>query len=507
MSTVAVNYKPGEWRKALQAAEQEQRRLVEHGVRQTELDREITELRTQLKNAVAGQGTRRSPALASEIVGAVGDQDVVTTPELELAIFEEAVRGLTAERATAVLRELFQGQGPLVFLSSPQPITEADRAVAEAFTASRALAVAPPTEQVGKAWAYTDFGQPGKVAERREVADLQTTFVGFDNGVRLTVRPSQNRKDEVLVNVRVGDGQLDLPRDRPGHAWLVGTTFTEGGLGKMTTEEIEQALAAQVYGASLGISDDAFVLGGRTRPEDLDVQMQVLTAYLTDPAWRPQGFDRLRAFAPNLHDQVESSPGGVLGRDLARLLRSGDQRWGLPSRQEMASAKLEDLRKVFGGPLSTEPVEVVVVGDVTVDEAIKQTAATFGALPRRKDPTRPADATRVSFPQATTQPVRLTHKGRPDQAVGYVAWPTTDFVSDPQRARVLRVLEQVMRLRLLEELREGQAVTYSPSTGYDAAWVYPGYGYLAASIEAPPEKLEGFFADAMKIARGLGRRR
>ena len=97
----------------------------------------------------------------------------------------------------------------------------------------------------------------------------------------------------------------------------------------------------------------------------------------------------------------------------------------------------------------------------------------------------------------------LSHKGRADQALGLVAWPTADFVSDPQRARVLRVLEQVIRLRLLDELREGQAVTYSPITGYQAAWVYPGYGYVSAAVEAPPEKLDGFFADVRKIAAAL----
>jgi zinc protease len=324
------------------------------------------------------------------------------------------------------------------------------------------------------------------VVERREVADLKTTFLRFDNGVRLTVRPSTVRKDEVLVAARVGEGELDLARDRPSPAWLANATFTEGGLGRMTAEEIEEALAAEVYGLNLSIDDDAFVLTGRTRPQDLDTQMQVLAAHLTDPAWRPQGYERMRAYSANVHDQVESTPGGVLGRDLGRLIRSGDRRWGLPSRQEMASARLEELTRVLNPALAGEAIEVVVTGDVTVEEAVRQTAATFGALPPRREPSHPAAATQVRFPQGSATPVRLTHKGRPDQAMAYIAWPTTDFVSDPQQARVLRVMEQVMKLRLTDEVREAQGVTYSPITSYDAAWVYPGFGYVAAGIEAPP---------------------
>ena len=500
---VTVVYKPGAWRRALETAEQEQRRAVQHGVTQRELDREITERRAGLRTAVAGQATRRSTALAGQIVGAVNDDEVVTTPEEELAVFEEAVAGLTAERVSGVLRGLFEGQGPLVFVSSPQPITDADRAVAAAFGASGAVAVAPPSQQAAKAWAYTDFGTPGRVVDRREIADLGATFVRFDNGVRLTVRPSQNRKDQVFVTVRAGEGELDLPSDRPSPAWVLGPAFTEGGLGRMTSEEIEEALAAEVYGVSAGVKDDAFTLSGATRTADFDTQMQVLAAYMTDAAWRPQGLDRYKAFSSNLHNQLESTPDGVLQRDLPRLLRSGDQRFGFPSREAMAGARIDTLRRSVGGPLTSEPIEVVVTGDITVEEAIRQTAATFGALPRRAEARHPASAARISFPAGAASPVRLGHKGRADQAVAFIAWPTDDFVSDPQEARAVRVLEQILRLRLLDEIREKQGVTYSPGTAYEAAWVYPDYGYVGASIEAPPDKLQPFFADALKIAQGL----
>jgi zinc protease len=179
LTQLVASYRPGEWRQALEAIEQEQRRAVEHGVTQKELDREITEARTSLQASVAGQGTRRSPALASAIASQVNDGDVFTAPDENLAVFEEAVRGLTAERVNAELKLLFEGEGPLVFVSSPQPITDADRAVAAAFNGSRQVAVAAPSSQAAKAWAYTNFGTPGRVAERREVADLGVTLCAF----------------------------------------------------------------------------------------------------------------------------------------------------------------------------------------------------------------------------------------------------------------------------------------------------------------------------------------
>ncbi|HEY9219109.1 MAG TPA: insulinase family protein, partial [Phenylobacterium sp.] len=48
LTLVSVNAKPGRWRDALAAVEQEQRRVVQYGVQQVELDREIQEVRTSM---------------------------------------------------------------------------------------------------------------------------------------------------------------------------------------------------------------------------------------------------------------------------------------------------------------------------------------------------------------------------------------------------------------------------------------------------------------------------
>ncbi|HKP77609.1 MAG TPA: insulinase family protein, partial [Phenylobacterium sp.] len=189
---------------------------------------------------------------------------------------------------------------------------------------------------------------------------------------------------------------------------------------------------------------------------------------------------------------------------LPGLLHSGDKRWTFPSREEMANAKLEEIKGAIMPELSRGPVEVVIVGDVTVDQVIADTAATFGALPRRPE-VEPLPSTKraVAFPKATPQPLTLTHKGRADQAIGFIAWPTTDYFADPQRARDTAVLREVMKLRLTDQLREAQGATYSPDVNSQHSLVWSNWGYIAANVEVPPEKLAGFFADTQKIAADL----
>jgi zinc protease len=281
-----------------------------------------------------------------------------------------------------------------------------------------------------------------------------------------------------------------------------GYAFIEGGLKKISADDAERVLASRVYGADYRVEDDAFVLAGATRRDDLDTQLEVLAAYASYPGWRPEAFERVRTYAATLLDQYAHTDSGVLGRDLAGLLHSGDRRWTYPDRDQIGAASLAELQRQMA-PVQTGPIEVVIVGDITPDKAIEAVARTFGALPPRSPTPAPADPPAVGFPAPHGAPVVLTHAGRADQAIGFVAWRTNDFFADPQGARDVSVLGEVLELRLLDTLRTGEAVTYAPRAAYDASFTWPGWGYISASVEAPPAKMAEVFAAVSKISADL----
>jgi zinc protease len=502
---IAAIAQPGAWQKALAAVDQEQRRAVESGFSQAELDRTITELRTAFTTAVTGAATRQDAALANALVEAVNDRDVFTSPADTLALFEATVRGLTPQQVNQAFRAQFARSGPFLYLSTPTAPEGGELALRTAYESAHKSALSAVAAEQAKPWPYVGFGTPGQVAERRELPALGATAIRFANGVRLTVKPTAFAKGQILVATRIGNGFIDLPPARAKDIWAFqGGAFTLGGLGRIDYEDLQQALASKVYGASFGLGENAIALSGRTRPEDLATELQVLAAYASDPGYRPTGWNRVRSLAGTIHDQLATTPGGILSRDLGGLLHSGDLRWHTPSREEMAASSIDAGKAVLQPLLGNGAIEIVMVGDVTVEEAVRQVAATFGALPRRRGtPVSPA-ALRVRFPAPGL--VRETHRGRPDQGIAYIAWPTVDFYSDTKRARTLGVLGQVLQLRLVDEIRRKQGTTYSPQSGHVASETFPGYGYMAAQIEAPPEKLDRFLADAAAIVADLRER-
>jgi zinc protease len=504
VTSVQANIKPGEWRKALDAEATSVRQLLQYGVSADELAQQIDSSRAALKASVEGAATRTTPSIAEDILGTLDTPEVETSPAEDLVLFEAAVKGVTPAEINAAMHDAFQGSGPLVMVATPEPIGGGEAAVSQALAKAQTTPITAPTAEAALNWPYESFGPLGQVAEQHDVTDLDTVFVRFENGVRLTIKPTKFSDSQILIQARVGRGLMDLPTDRATPAWAASTAFPEGGLDQLSAQDLDQVLRSRILGKSFTVTDDAFVLSGATRPEDLDTQLQLLAAYTAHPGWRPEAFQRMKNAGPTILDQLAATPEGVLNRDLGRMLHAGDRRWGVPSREEIAAEQPSQLNTILAPDLAHGSIEVVVVGDITVEKAIDAVAATFGALPARPDAAAPPlISPKVSFPAGTPTPVVLTHSGRFDQAVGLIAWPIEDFLSDTQRSRNLSILGEVLQLRLTDTLRKSESVTYSPSAYAAPSQAFADYGYMTARVEIPPVKLDGFFSDVAVIATDL----
>ena len=500
--TLSGSAKADRWKEALATLDQEQRRIVEFGVTQDEIDRIVAGRRAALKQQVDGAATRKTTDLAGRLLANIGDGEVFTTPAENQELLEQVAQHLTVDQINASLKEIFTGQGPLIQLSAAAPIEGGDAALLAAYDAAHAVPITGQAAASAVAWPYASFGTPGTVADRHELVDAGATAVRFANGVALTVKPSKFRDDEVLVSARIGQGRLDFPAAQAGQGWAAGA-FIEGGLDQIDRDDISRVFASKVVGLSFNVGDQSFDLSGTTRPQDLDSQLQLLAAYVAHPGFRPQAFERLRAYFVSTAGQRDATPSGVLSRDLPGLLHGGDPRWTFPTPDQLAAAKPEALKLLLLQALATAPIEVTIVGDVTVEDAIKQVAATFGALPPRPTATKPPAATGVRFPAPAAKPKELKHKGRSDQAIALVGWALTDYYADRDQADALDIADDILQFRLLEAVRIAEGATYSPQGEAIESPALAGFGYAISLVETPPDKIAAFYGHVETITKAM----
>ncbi|WP_417481863.1 M16 family metallopeptidase [Maricaulis sp.] len=493
---------PERWAEAIAVIEQELRRAREYGFTQAELDEQVSNFRTSLQNSADQAGTRDSAALSDAIWSSWRSDQVFTTPASGLARFEASADRITVDAVNAAWRTQWTDAEPLLFLATSVVLDDPETAIRSVWEASAATPVDPPEESGAQAFAYTDFGPAGAVAERTVVEDLGLVRLRFENGVAVTLKQTDFEDQIVRVQVQFGRGELE-PRAVPAVDILASSVFTSSGLGAHSADDLSRVLAGRSVGLSFSVGDDSFSFSATTTPADFEIQMDVFAAFMTDPGWREEGLAQYRGQAPEIRRNLYSSPTGILQADVTRMLHGGDARYGFPDDEEVAGVDLAAIQAFLEPALDSAPIEITIVGDISEEAVIAAVGATFGALPDRAASWPDYDEARdIRFPEPTAEPVILRHNGPDYQAMANVYWPAFDD-SDRRRSRTLSLLRAVFDLKLTERLREAEGFTYSAFNNSSNSDVYPGYGYLWVGVDVRPENLAPTYAAIDELAAML----
>ena len=473
---------------------EEQRRLVTSGAGDTDLKRALTQLNTLFESAAANATTRKDSDIADAVISAVNDDQVYTSPAQDLAIARPMLAALTPADISAALTRLFSGTGPVLFRAAQAGPVGAP-ALETALATDQAVVLKARAQEAAVVWPYTSFGAPGVVVSRHEDAALGTTEVRFANGSRLLVKPTAFEKDHITVKVELGNGRSGADPALVRALWATALLPT-GGTVRLPAGDIDRW--AQAGGRTIDVQMSAdtrsFVLGGTTRPVDFVSEMQVLTAQMRDPGFRPELGDKLTAVGPMASGQIAANAGAVFSQTLHRVLTGGTgpdaMRYvDVPYGPDIAATRAADIPALLK-PALAGPADVVVIGDVTVDQAVSAMQSTFAAgpaLPARVEPDH-----HPLTPATGHDPVIAYHTGRADQAYYGEYWAQPDYFTDARASYVAKVAVAVLQSRLIDTVREKLGITYTPQTDAVASVQLPGVGYLGAVLETPPANFATF---------------
>ena len=504
-TSIGAVCKPEQWRAALAAEEQELRRALRYGFQPAELREIVAGFGNQLEQAVRTASTRRSPKLASELVDTVIDGKVFTAPATDLALFGPALQRVTVDDCLTALRAAWnETPGRFIYVTGNLTLADPPKEILAAYRASEAVPVAPPIRIEESTFAYTDFGPPGRVVSRREVADLGLTLVEFQNGVRLNLKRTDFEAGRIRLNIRLGGGRLTEPKSKPGLSILADSTFFSGGLGKLGIDDLQRVLAGKTVEINFKTGNDAFELGGATNRSDLLLQLQLLGAFVTDPGYRPEAMRQFVKEIDQAYNEFAHTVEGPFETDVPRLLADGDSRFGVPPREVELSRTEDEVRSWLAPQLASGPIEIAIVGDLDRDATITAIARTFGALPPRQAKPAYADERRVSFP-AKPLVKRYTVPTEIPRGIVELRWPATD-ARDVRLARRLSLLAAVLDDRLRVKLREQMGDTYSPEAGADLSDTFFGYGFIVAQAAVEPAKAPAVAGAIRAVASDLAHR-
>ena len=245
----------------------------------------------------------------------------IDSVEEDYRVVSTALSRVTPERAFAEFHRVWsQSNGPLIVLVAGQavPPEAVRKAWLEAQAAPKPTA---PAEHANHVWAYTNFGPPGVVAHRERIDDIGASRIEFANGVRVNFKSIDNMQDKVFIRIRFGAGQAEIPDSESFTASVGALLLRSGGLGKNDFQDTVELCQTHACGLNLGLGRESFVLDGQTRVSDLDAQLQLMTAYLTDPAYWPEVDAQLPTVTDCAFRQLKVDPDAVASQALQDALR------------------------------------------------------------------------------------------------------------------------------------------------------------------------------------------
>jgi zinc protease len=489
----------GGWNRALRATEAERRRLSERAPTQQEIDDAIDTERARLRGSMRASATRSSSELASLIAEKQSAGDVVASPTEAFRAFDTALERVSPRDVLDAVARDWSGGGPLVMLSTEEPVSpDAVRRALDTGQHAPADEAARPGQAV--AWAYTKFGERGRVAKRETIAAPEFVRVTFENGVVLNFKHTDFERDAVKVRVWFGAGRREIPGRKLVAAEFGSQLFAYMGLRRNDIQDMQELFSQTGWDATLQIGDDAFVLKGATSPRGLDTQLQILAAFASDPGFRESYNARIPTVMDYLYRRARSER-ELVARYALESAIGGAALPGLPPRQDLLGLRAADIARLFKPALTGAPLEVTIVGDVDETTATEYVAETFGALPARNAGNRAlADTAFLRFPDRQIAPVRTTQEGPADVAVVAADWPL--FVASPERRREevsLMLLQKVFDNKLRHRIRQEMGKSYAPAVSMftpDNA----DQGYIQALVETSPQDADLVRAEIGGIA-------
>lgn len=502
---ISANCDPGDWQKAFSAIEKELRGALEHGFTESEAKRVQKEYNTRLTEAIKKSGTRRSRDIAREILSSLSNSRVYQSPQQRLKLLQPAVNSATPQSLHKAFKKEWSAGNRLLLVTGNTDLSGAKdspkQLIRTDYRQSRRQPVKKPGEKGQVQFPYlAPPADEAKIRTRQNIEDLGITRVAFGNNVSLLVKKTDFKDNQVLAAVSFGQGESAEPEDNPALAEMTRGVINLSGLGQLTPEELRRALADKNTSVSFDVEKDKFVFSAVSVPEETGLMFELLYSHIKDPAFRASARRRTVNRFRQQYESLSRSVQGAMELEGMRFLAGGDTRFGLPPLKAIENTGLEDIRNWIKPVLENAPLEIAVVGDINVEQVIREAAGFFGSVRTKKETRQPSKDRKPQFPRG--EELDLSVPTRISKALLVTAYPTTD-IWDIEKTRRLSVLSRIFSDRMRIKIREKMGAAYSKTAFNKPSRAYQNYGIFAGYIITDPEKIAPVERALKQIAADL----
>lgn len=502
-ATLAARTVNGRWQEGVTLLQTTLAQALQDGFTETELLRGKQEVAALLEKEAQTAPTRDSRKIAEDIIHKLNSNEVILSPAQEMTLYRPALEKMSLAEVNDALRQLWSRPRRLIeVVGTVDPALTGEQAEAQirqVYLANEAQPVTPWVAEQRVAFPY--LAPPptaGEIVEHTSHKDIGVESYVLPGGVRLNCKATDYQTNQVLLSVQFGKGKQAEPVE--GLALLAESVVKESGLGKLTRDQLEEALTGTNVVLDFRVGPESFALHGTSLSTGLELLLQLVYGRLHDPAFRAEAFVRSRDTLHRMYDQLVNTVEGVQQLQGERFLAGTSREYGLASWEQVEKLRLDQVSDWLQPAFLREPLEINIVGDIDPQEVVRLVAKYFGSEQRQEQAAVPDQP--IVFPAGALRQLAVTSSI--DKALLTVAWRTSDYW-DIGRTRRLNLLAAVLDDRLRVKIREELGATYAAHVVSQPSRAHAGFGLLKGMLTVAPEQALPLAQVIKEVAADLGR--
>jgi zinc protease len=475
-------------RRAYRTLLEENQRVLLHGFTQSELDREKAALLRQAEQSVLEQDKQESSRVVQRLVNHFLDNNPVPDAKQHFDLYNKMMPTIHVAEVSQLAKKWITNRNNVVILTAP----EKDRALLP--DSAELIKIMNEVTQA-KLLPYVDIDVSAPIVSGefpdRPVLDVQhdeklgVYHWRFENGVRVTAKPTTFKNDEILMSAYSPGGHSLYGDDMYPSARSVSSVIQSSGVGPYTATGLDKKLSGLRVGVSPFVLERFEGLSGSSSVADVETMMQLtyawVTAYREDTTALNAYVSRERTMFGNLL----SNPNNWFSDKLSKITTQNHPRRGFPEMESYDDITMTEIMHIYKDRFSdVSDMHFFFVGNFDPAQLQKLTARYLGALPGggRKEEGKDIG---VRMPEGVIDSVY--HRGEAPKSLVQLIYHG-DAVFHIDSGYVLQSLLDLARIKLRESLREEEGGVYGVSISGGQTKFPEGEYSVQISFNAEPSR-------------------
>lgn len=468
----------------------EAERVARHGFTAGEFERTKTNILTSLDRAVREKENMPAASVAGQLVNHVTNGEPVPGIDYEATLTRRFLPEITLAEVNALAKEWVPDRNRVVVISAPEKadVTVPTEQQLTSVIASAARKDVPAyVDTVDAAPLLDPLPKPGAIAKTSTREKFGITEWHLANGVKVVVKPTDFREDEILMRAVSYGGMSQAPDADYVPASSATAVVNNGGLGRFSMIDLRKKMTGKQTSVSPFISQYDEGLSGTSTKKDLETMFQLIYLRFTQPRPDPTAFATFQGTMRSQLANQRNNPAFLFNEALSSALRNNHLRARPITAEMVDQLSLEKSMAFYKDRFAdASDFTFVFVGSVDLAAMKPLVERYLGALPSTK---RKESWKDVGLRYAPGIVEKRVDKGLEPQSRATLVF--TGAYQDSQEQRIaLRALADVLDARLREKLREDLGGTYGASVSANYTRIPVGEYQVSINFSCDPARTE-----------------